>query len=60
MKVGGSIACSNYKMVEFMIRYVGSRATHRIETLDFRRDNFGLFRKLHGRIPWVRDEGMGV
>jgi len=32
----------------------GSRAVSRITTLDFRRDNFGLFKDLLGGITWVR------
>ncbi|GAB0180066.1 mitochondrial enolase superfamily member 1 [Grus japonensis] len=41
-------------MVELRILHGRSRAVSRITTLDFRRANFGLFKDLLGRIPWVR------
>ncbi|GAB0183643.1 mitochondrial enolase superfamily member 1 [Grus japonensis] len=41
-------------MVEFGILHGRSRAISRITTLDFRRANFGLFKDLLGRIPWVK------
>jgi len=48
-------------MVEFRILRGGSRAVSRIKTLDFRRDNIGLFKDLLGQIPWVVAlEGRGV
>ncbi|GAB0209397.1 mitochondrial enolase superfamily member 1 [Grus japonensis] len=48
-------------MAEFKILRGRSRAISRITTLDFRRGNFGLFRDLLGRIPWVRAlEGKGA
>ncbi|GAB0209507.1 mitochondrial enolase superfamily member 1 [Grus japonensis] len=61
LKVGGSLGCSDHEMVEFRILRGRSRAISRITTLDFRRGNFGLFKDLLGRIPWVRAlEGGGV
>ncbi|GAB0207304.1 hypothetical protein GRJ2_003196000 [Grus japonensis] len=61
VKVGGSLGCSDHEMVEFRILRGRSRAISRITTLDFRRGNFGLFKDLLGRIPWVRAlEGRGV
>ncbi|GAB0209149.1 rapamycin-insensitive companion of mTOR-like [Grus japonensis] len=60
VKVGGSLGCSDHEMVEFRILRGRSRAISRITTLDFRRGNFGLFKDLLGRIPWVRAlEGRG-
>ncbi|GAB0210277.1 hypothetical protein GRJ2_003493500 [Grus japonensis] len=60
VKVGGSLVCSDHEMVEFRILRGRSRAISRITTLDFRRANFGLFRDLLGRIPWVKAlEGHG-
>ncbi|GAB0203352.1 hypothetical protein GRJ2_002800800 [Grus japonensis] len=48
-------------MVEFRILHGRSRAISRITILDFRRGNFGLFKDLLGRIPWVRAlEGKGT
>ncbi|PKU29668.1 hypothetical protein llap_20028 [Limosa lapponica baueri] len=54
IKVGGSLGCSDHEKREF--RIVGSmcKTTSRTETLDFRRANFDLFKKLLGEIPWVR------
>ncbi|GAB0205877.1 mitochondrial enolase superfamily member 1 [Grus japonensis] len=61
VKVGGSLGCSDHEMVEFRILRGRSRAVSRITTLDFRRANFGLFKDLLGRIPWVKVlEGGGV
>ncbi|GAB0207498.1 mitochondrial enolase superfamily member 1 [Grus japonensis] len=54
VKVGGSLGCSDHETVEFRILHGRSRAMNRIMTLDFRRDNFDLFKDLLGRIPWVR------
>jgi len=48
-------------MVNITILCGGSRAISRIKTLDFRRANFGIFKNLHGGIPWVKAlEGRGV
>ncbi|PKU33700.1 glycerol kinase [Limosa lapponica baueri] len=53
IKVGGSLGCSDHEKIEF--RFVGSmRKTSRTATLDFRRANFDLFKKLLGEIPWDR------
>ena len=61
VKAGGSLGCSDHKLVEFRILHGGSRAISSIVTLDFRRANSGLFKDLLGRIPWVRAlEGRGV
>ncbi|PKU33295.1 rna-directed dna polymerase from mobile element jockey-like [Limosa lapponica baueri] len=61
IKVGGSLGCSDHEKTEF--RIVGSmcKTTSRTETLDFRKANFSLFKKLLGEIPWVRAlEGRGA
>ena len=61
VKVGGSLGCSDHEMLEFSIMCGGSRARSRINTPDFRRVNFGLFKDLLGGIPWARPlEGRGV
>ena len=61
VKVGDSLGCSHHEMVEFRILHGGSRAISKIKTLDFKRDNFGLFKDLLGGIPWVRGlKGRGV
>lgn len=56
----GSLGCSGHKVVEF--RMVCERCwASRVTTLDFLRDNFGLFKELLGEIPWLRAlKGGGV
>jgi len=54
VKAGCSLGCSDHEMVNFRILHGGSRAISRIKTLDFRRDNFGLFKDVLGEILWVR------
>jgi len=44
VKAGGSLGCCDHEMVEFRTLPGGSRAISRIKTLDFRRNNFGLFK----------------
>ena len=47
-------------MVEFRISWGRNRIPSRIATLDFSRDNFGLFTELLGEIPWDKvPEGKG-
>jgi len=61
VKAGGSLDCSDHKMVEFSILLGGIRAISSTKTLDFKRGNFGLFKVLLEGIPWVRAlEGRGV
>ncbi|PKU40284.1 glycerol kinase [Limosa lapponica baueri] len=61
IKVGGSLGCSDHEKIEFRIVDSICKTTSRTETLDFRRDNFDLFKKLLGEIPWVRAlEGRGA
>ncbi|PKU47503.1 hypothetical protein llap_2145 [Limosa lapponica baueri] len=54
IKVEGNLGCSDHGKIEF--RIVGSthKAISRTETLDFKRANFVLFKKLLGEIPWAR------
>jgi len=61
VKVGGSLGCSDYEMVQFSILHGESRPISRITTLNFRRANFGLFKDLLGGVPWVKAlEGSGL
>jgi len=49
-KVGVCLGCCDHEIGEFRILHGGSRAISRIKTLDFRRNNFGLFKELLGGI----------
>ncbi|KAK4811169.1 hypothetical protein QYF61_019800 [Mycteria americana] len=50
--VGGRLGQSDHKMREFLIRGEAAREVSRTATLDFRRADFGLFRRLVDRVPW--------
>ncbi|KAK4824035.1 hypothetical protein QYF61_009626 [Mycteria americana] len=57
----GSLGCSDHEMVEFNILRAPRRAHSKLNTLDFRRAGFGLFRDLLGRVPWDTSlEGRGA
>ena len=59
MVVGGSVRCSDHKMMEFKVSCGTSKAVSRVDTLDFRRANFDFFKDLG--IPWAKVlEGKGV
>ncbi|GAB0186969.1 mitochondrial enolase superfamily member 1 [Grus japonensis] len=61
VKLKGSHGCSDHEMVELKILRAPRRAHSKLATLDFRRADFGLFRDLLGRGPWVKAlEGRGV
>ena len=46
VKIGGSLSCSDYALVEFVIsRYMGL-AKSKVRTLNFRKANFQLFKEL--------------
>ena len=51
MKFGDSPGCSDHEVVEFRILHERNKASDRIETVDFRRANFNLFKDLLGDIP---------
>jgi len=46
LKVGGSTGCSDHEITEFRILFRGSRAISMNTTLDFRRHNFGSFKRV--------------
>ncbi|KAM6381950.1 uncharacterized protein FN964_003655 [Alca torda] len=62
IKVGGTLGCSDHEMIEFRVMGTMHKTTRsKITTLDFRRANFDLFKKLLGEIPWARAlEGKGA
>ena len=52
VEVGGCLGQSDHDMVEFSILGGGTRGNSKTATLDFRRADFELFRRLVGRVPW--------
>ena len=52
VEVGGCLGQSDHDMVEFSILGGGRRGNSKTATLDFRRADFELFRRLVGRVPW--------
>ncbi|KAK4806799.1 hypothetical protein QYF61_005595 [Mycteria americana] len=50
--VGGCLGQSDHEMIEFLIRGEAARGVSKTATLDFRRADFGLFRRLVERVPW--------
>ncbi|KAK4824656.1 hypothetical protein QYF61_017029 [Mycteria americana] len=50
--VGGRLGQSDHEMIEFLIRGETARGVSKTATLDFRRADFGLFRRLVERVPW--------
>ncbi|KAK4816845.1 hypothetical protein QYF61_023967 [Mycteria americana] len=58
---GGRLGQSDHKMIEFLIRGEAARGVSKTGTLDFRRADFGLFRRLVERVPWEAAlKGKGV
>ncbi|GAB0180076.1 hypothetical protein GRJ2_000472900 [Grus japonensis] len=61
VKLKGSLGCNDHEMVEFKILKAAKRVHSKLTTLDFRREDFGLFRDLLGRVPWDKAlEGRGA
>ncbi|KAK4810641.1 hypothetical protein QYF61_007378 [Mycteria americana] len=59
--VGGCLGQSDHEMIEFLIRGEAARGVSKTATLDFRRADFGVFRRLAERVPWEADlMGKGV
>ena len=52
VKVGGRLGCSDHEMIEFLILRETKRGVSKTATLDFRRANFDLFKRLINQIPW--------
>ncbi|KAK4806943.1 hypothetical protein QYF61_027310 [Mycteria americana] len=50
--VGGCLGQSDHEMRELLIRGEAARGVSKTATLDFRRADFGLFRRLVERVPW--------
>ena len=52
VEVGGCLGQSDHDMVEFSVLGGGRRGNSKTATLDFRRADFELFRRLVGRVLW--------
>ncbi|KAK4806863.1 hypothetical protein QYF61_012584 [Mycteria americana] len=50
--VGGCLGQSDHEMIEFLVRGEAARGVGKTATLDFRRADFSLFRRLVERVPW--------
>ncbi|KAK4831206.1 hypothetical protein QYF61_016043 [Mycteria americana] len=50
--VGGCLGQSDHEMIEFLICGEAARGVSKTATLDFRRADFGLFRRRVERVPW--------
>ena len=57
LKVEGNLGCRDHETVQFRISWGRKRILSRIATLDFSRDNFGLFMQLLEEIPWDNRKG---
>ncbi|KAK4823211.1 hypothetical protein QYF61_027358 [Mycteria americana] len=49
--LSSSILC-DHEMIDFLVRGEAARGVSKTATLDFRRADFGLFRRLVKRVPW--------
>ncbi|KAK4828050.1 hypothetical protein QYF61_023088 [Mycteria americana] len=59
--VGGRLGQSDHEMIEFLIHGEVRRGVSKTAALDFRRADFGLFRRLVERVPWEAAlKGKGV
>ena len=52
VEVGGCLGLSDHEMVEFSILGGVRRGNSKTATLDFQREDFELFRRLVGGVPW--------
>ena len=60
VKIGGSLGCSDYVLVEFAVLRDMGQAKSKVRTLSFRKANFQLFKELVNRTPCetaLRDKG---
>ncbi|KAK4811015.1 hypothetical protein QYF61_015719 [Mycteria americana] len=59
--VGGCLGQSDHEMIEFLILGEAARGVSKTATFDFRRADFGLFRRLVEGVPWEAAlKGKGV
>jgi len=50
--VGGRLGLSEHEMAEFSVQGDVKRGVSKTTTMDFRREDFGLFRMLLEKVPW--------
>lgn len=61
VKIGDCLRQNNHELIEFLILGKLRRGISRTVTLDFWKADFGLFRRLIGRVSWeVVLKGKGV
>lgn len=52
MNIKDIFGCSDHEMVEIKILRAAKRAHSKLNALDFKREDFRLFKGLLGRVPW--------
>jgi len=62
VKIGGSLGCSDHKLLEFTVLSDIHQVKSQVKTLNFRKAKFQLFKELVNGIPWetaLRNKGVG-
>lgn len=54
MKLRGSHGCNDHELLDFKILRVSKRVCSKLAPLDFKREDFELFRELFGRVTWEK------
>ena len=60
IKIAGRLGCSDHALVEFTVLRDMGQAKSKVRTLNFRQEDFQLFKELVKRTPWetaLRDKG---
>jgi len=52
IKIGGNLSCWHHTLVEFTVLRGMGQAKSKVRTMNFRKSNFQLFKKLVSRTPW--------
>lgn len=50
--ISGSLGCSDHEIARFEILRGVRKVSRTVQILDFKKENFGFFGQLTGRIPW--------
>ncbi|PKU37428.1 nedd4-binding protein 2-like 2 [Limosa lapponica baueri] len=59
-KIGGSLGCSDHALVGFPVLWDMGQVKSKARSLNFRKENFQMFKEFSNRIPWeiaLRDKG---